>query len=275
MVPHCRRSEVHQLSDESADGIISGTRVQNKRWSLGKTLFIWSRYYSLASSIGTAFHRRHKARLNIAFRCFRLILELRLWAMYGSTKKVATFFCLLTAMEAVGYGVIFSKHPMGLTYADVRHGHLIAYGWTIGVSVDSILLGFTLYKTFQHSREGRMEGGLMQLLTRDQTLFFFPILGIFVTNQVIWLVNHTTINEVATGYAVGLSAVLAHRLMISVRVSYYSKTECSNISGMLPSIRFEHGHETTRTRLTNFEEQQVRTRRDIVEMDQFNDQQGV
>jgi hypothetical protein len=91
--------------------------------------------------------------------------------------------------------------------ADVRHGHLIAYGWTIGVSVDTILLSLTLYRALQHSKEGRMEGGLMQLLTRDQTLFFFPyaapplnripahdlpprILGIFVANQIIWLINH-------------------------------------------------------------------------------------
>jgi hypothetical protein len=68
--------------------------------------------------------------------------------------------------------------------------------------------------------------------------------------------------------------------MISVRVAYYSQGDRSSVSGMLPTIRFDHAEATslyTHTHLTeiNSGHDHAHTHHDIVEMDRFNDQQGV
>jgi hypothetical protein len=81
---------------------------------LGLDFFIWNTVGLCLQVIST-----HRKQVHLLLLCeanpAAVILELRLWAMYGSTRKFALFFCLLSSLEVLGYGIIFSRHPTDLT----------------------------------------------------------------------------------------------------------------------------------------------------------------
>ena len=81
---------------------------------------------------------------------------------------------------------------------------------------------------------------MIKALTKDSVKYFVAIFCIYAINQAIWLVNDVsclifvtllthylkisrqiTLNEVLTGFGFVISAIMANRLMINVRESYY------------------------------------------------------
>jgi len=223
-----------------------------KRWSFGKCLFLWSRYYSVIFNIGnaTVFLQGHPS-LDLCSRFFHwqntgaslqvvtthIILELRLYAMYGSSKRILMLFLLLTSCEVTVMGVVFGTPKPGLigtnnpknglflcADGDPVNAHWITYYWTAILIIESILLSLSLYKAYLHHKTGA-GGGLMKVLTRDSVLYFIFIFWIYLANQIIWLVNDLTLNEIGTGFSFCVSAILANRLMIAVRSNYYAALE--------------------------------------------------
>ncbi|THG97093.1 hypothetical protein EW026_g4845 [Hermanssonia centrifuga] len=48
------------------------------------------------------------------------------------------------------------------------------------------------------------------------------IFAIYLMNLILWTINIITLDELGTGYSFTVSAVLANRLLISVREKYYT-----------------------------------------------------
>lgn len=219
-----------------------------KRWSFGKALFLWSRYYSLGFNIVNAimFMNTHPS-LDFCTRFFRwqntgaalqiitthIILELRIYAMYNSQWWIFWLCCFLTASEATVYGVIFGLNRPGLVSTnnpslglyicadgDPPNAHWITWFWLTIICIESVLLCLSLYKGWVSYRAG-FGGGLMMALTRDSVLYFIVIFLIYVANMSLWFVNIVTLDEFGTGFSFTISAVLANRLLISVREKYY------------------------------------------------------
>ncbi|KAJ6563582.1 hypothetical protein DFH09DRAFT_1158446 [Mycena vulgaris] len=141
----------------------------------------------------------------------QIILSLRLYAMYGRSKKILAFLITLILTE-MGAMVVFLEVPKdGLVGtnnpatdlficadADPPHVHWIAYVPAITLITESILLGLAVFKASQHLR-------------------FWGSYVIHLGNLIIWMVNTLTVNELFTGYSFAIPAVLANRLLISVR----------------------------------------------------------
>jgi len=104
---------------------------------------------------------------------------------------------------------------------DPPHRHWVAFYWTSLLTIESILLSLSCYKAFLYYKRGT-GGDIMRLLTRDSLLYFIFIFGIYLGNQFIWLHNDITLNEVGTGFSFCISAILANRLMLTVRSSYFN-----------------------------------------------------
>ncbi|KLO14657.1 hypothetical protein SCHPADRAFT_300784 [Schizopora paradoxa] len=220
-----------------------------KRWSFGKCIFLWSRYYSLFFNIGNAFVflQEHPSRhfcdkffhwqntgAGLQVITTHIILELRLYAMYQSSRWILVLFVCMTMLEAAVMGVFVGFPIAGLqgtnrpspglhicADGDPPHRHWVAYYWTCLLTIESVLLSLSCYKAFIYYRRGT-GGNIMRALTRDSLLYYLFIFGIYLGNQIIWLHNDITLNELGTGFSFCISAILANRLMLSVRSMYFN-----------------------------------------------------
>ncbi|KAJ6606050.1 hypothetical protein DFH09DRAFT_1269147 [Mycena vulgaris] len=205
-----------------------------RRWTIAKCLFIWSRYYSLGFNIGNAagtkfFHWQNGGAI-LQYITTQIILSLRLYAMYGRSKKILAFLITLILSEIAAMVVFFEVPKDGLVGtnnpapdlficadADPPHIHWMAYVPVITLVTESILLGLAVFKASQQVRAGISGGRLLPQLTKESVFFFSAIFGVHLANLIIWMVNILTVNELFTGYSFAIPAVLANRLLISVR----------------------------------------------------------
>jgi len=238
-----------------------------KRWSFGKCLFLWSRYYSLFyNTVNAVFFMQPKPTLDLCTKFFHaqntstavqmvtthIILELRLYAMYGRSKKILALLFVLISCEATAMGVLFGVSKPGVigtnnpaegvficADADPMDGsHWIMYYWVSVLSIESCLLTLALYQAWRH-RHKTQGGGLMRALTRDSVLYFIMIFWIYLLNLSLWAKNVVTLDELGTSYSLVISVILANRLMISVRSTYY-QSEASIVQ--MPSIAFDNNN---------------------------------
>lgn len=244
-----------------------------QRWSLAKVLFLWSRYYSLAYNIANAviFMQPHPSK-ELCSKFFNwqdtgaalqvitshIILELRLYAMYGSTRKILYVFIFLTLGEALAMGLVFglpnpyliaTNEPFPGNFicadADPSNGtHWVVYYWAAILIIEGTLLCLALWKAWQH-RKAAHGSSLMQQLSKDSVLFFFSIFWIYCANLILWYENRITLDELGTAFSFVLSSILANRLLIAVRSDYYQRV-MSDIDTYLPSVRFKQRLSTYR-----------------------------
>jgi len=237
-----------------------------KRWSFGKCLFLWSRYYSLLyNAVNAIFFMQPNPSLDLCTTFFHaqntctavqmvtthVILELRLYAMYGRSKRILALLISLISCEATAMGVLFGIAKAGVigtnnpaegvficADSDPTDGsHWIMYYWVSVLTIESCLLSLALYQAWIH-RHRVHGGGLMRALTRDSVLYFIMIFWIYLVNLVLWAHNRITLDELGTSYSLVISVILANRLMIGVRSSYY-QNEAATITTM-QSIAFNN-----------------------------------
>jgi len=229
-----------------------------KRWSFGKCLFLWSRYYSLVYNIVNAvffmqpapslalcmgfFHAQNTSTA-VQMVTTHVILELRLYAMYGRSRKILALLLLLISCEATAMGVLFGMTRPGLIATNnpaegvficadgdpMDGSHWIMYYWVAVLSIESCLLSLALYQAWMHRKKAQ-GGGLMRALTRDSVIYFILIFWVYLANLVLWAKNKLTLDELGTSYSLVISVILANRLMIGVRSTYYqSEATLANV----------------------------------------------
>lgn len=179
------------------------------------------------------------------------ILELRLYAMYGSTLTIRCFLIGLILCESLAIGILFGvpnpklvgtnePYPSVFICADADPpdgSHWVVYYWATVLFVEGTLLVLALLKAWKHRRS--VQGSsLMQQLTKDSVKYFFFIFWIYLVNTVIWYYNNITINEVGTAPAFVIANILANRLLINVRGRYYRRQNLE-IETYLPSVKSE------------------------------------
>ncbi|KAJ7612114.1 hypothetical protein FB45DRAFT_843411 [Roridomyces roridus] len=251
-----------------------------KKWTLAKCLFLWSRYYSLGYNIANAvvfmqynasvavrtnfFHWQNGGAI-LQYITTQIILSLRIYAMYGRSKKVLAFLTFMVLAEIAAMVVLFEVPKAGLVGTnnpsldlficadgDPPHVHWEAYVPVITLITESILLSFAVNKALQQYMSGTPGGRILPKLTRESVFFFCAIVGVHVANLTIWMINtvgflvapsiispdifsfQLTVNELVTGFSFAIPAVLANRLLISVR-QHVGTTETTGTS-MLETV---------------------------------------
>ncbi|KAF5385795.1 hypothetical protein D9615_002623 [Tricholomella constricta] len=282
-----------------------------QRWSIAKCLFLWSRYYSVGFNIsnavifmqskpsfemyvvvsillsslmriivdfiGSTFFHWQNTGASLQVITTHIILELRLYAMYGSTRKILALFMCLTFGEALAMGLVFGlpsrtvgtnePFPGVLICADadpLDGTHWVVYYWAAILVIEGILLLLALYKAWQHRTSAR-GSTLMQQLTRDSVLYFFTIFWIYLANLILWYYNRITLDELGTAFSFVLSSIFANKLLISVRSNHYRGL--SDVDTYLPSVHF--------IKRSPGQSDISRTLNNTVELTTFNERTGV
>ncbi|KAJ7142134.1 hypothetical protein C8R43DRAFT_892158, partial [Mycena crocata] len=192
---------------------------------IGTNLFHWENGGAILQYVTTQGNGFLFSRINS--HCQPVILCLRLYAMYGRSRKVLAALVSLLISEVAALVIFFEIPKAGLIMficadADPPHVHWMAYVPVIMLTTESIFLGLALFKVLDHFPSGTYDGGrIIPRLTRQSVLFFFgvrdKIFIVHLANLVVWMINTLTVNELLTGYSFAIPAVLANRLLISVR----------------------------------------------------------
>ncbi|KAF9462498.1 hypothetical protein BDZ94DRAFT_1322506 [Collybia nuda] len=136
-----------------------------------------------------------------------LVKVLFLWSRYYST------------VYNIGNAVATNNPLSGLYIcadADPPDEHWIAYAPTAVLIIETIFLVLALNKAWEGYRDSA-RGKIIPRLTNESIFYFVPIFFIHLGNQIIWMVNKITINELVTGFSFAVPAILVNRLLISIR----------------------------------------------------------
>ncbi|GJE92391.1 hypothetical protein PsYK624_085450 [Phanerochaete sordida] len=250
-------------------------------WSVGKTLFLLNRYYTLftvifnnygaitcrapekldsqtirqyssatsslinasasfSACVPSAFRRcvswfRWQGVSGIiAFTLSELILQLRLYALYGLNKKVMALMGSVFVATLVTSTVI-----MGLALARIEVSTLtlfslsfcvplnlaqITYFYAFWIPVmlcESLLCGLVILKaaTGWKRKANLLDSGreIIAVLIRDSVIYFLVLFVVYLTNTIIFVGGDVIKTEAAVNYSVSMSCVMGSRLCLNVR----------------------------------------------------------
>ncbi|KAJ7611738.1 hypothetical protein FB45DRAFT_1119094 [Roridomyces roridus] len=187
----------------------------------------------------------------------QMILSLRLYAMYGRSKRILAFLVLLLAIELTGFIILLELPAPGLVATnnpstdlficadgDPPHGHWIAYVPVILLITEFIIFLLAVFKAWQQYRSEIPSGQILPKLMKESVWFFFAISLVHLGTVTTWMMNILTLDELWTGFSLSIPAVLANRLLISIR-EQADFTSDTVITTEQPTLEFHFSNTTT------------------------------
>lgn len=218
-------------------------------WSFGKLLFLLNRYYTLFAvvfnnyvlfsneltrELCVSWFRWQGVSGIIAFTLSELILQLRLYALYGLNKKVmalmGTVFAAAFVSSATIMGLALSRIEVTvLTLFDysfcaplnlAQITYFYAF-WIPIIICESLLCALVLARALNgwKRKSTLLAAGreLVAVLVRDSVVYFLVLFAVYLTNTVIFVGGDVIKTEAAVNYAVSMSCVMGSRLCLNVR----------------------------------------------------------
>ncbi|KAK0457031.1 uncharacterized protein EV420DRAFT_1551036 [Desarmillaria tabescens] len=187
--------------------------------NIGKIMFLWVRYYSIAlllfdtvqihvfsipgitsDNLCVAMDSIIRVVGAISLWSVEIIMQLRVYALFKCSKKVAVINGLLFAGSIAGFlwilvhnavrrrAVIADAIHLPLPGCPVVHSGIEWAQWVPATAFEGVLFGFALFKTLE-STAGRIQKkrsvSLYSLLLRDNILYFWAISCILVFNNLM------------------------------------------------------------------------------------------
>ncbi|KAJ7688884.1 hypothetical protein B0H17DRAFT_1067764 [Mycena rosella] len=221
-----------------------------QRLSFSKLMFFWIRYYSIALLLFDVIQIHVFARPGITSNnlcvamdtiirvvgavslwSVEIIMQLRVYAIYGCSKRIAAINLVLFAGSIVGFmwiliynhsrraAVIASSIHLPLPGCPSVHSGIEWSQWVPATAYEGILFGFALYKTFESTITSLRKDSslsLYTLLLRDNIVYFFAIAGLLVFNNLM-VVNLTHIPWFSYGPFHAAVGIMTSRMLISLR----------------------------------------------------------
>ncbi|KAJ7141638.1 hypothetical protein C8R46DRAFT_1135444 [Mycena filopes] len=254
-----------------------------QRLNFSKVMFFWIRYYSIALLLFDVVQIHVFARPGItnnnlcvamdtiirvvgavSLWSVEIIMQLRVYALYGCSKRIAAFNLTLFAASIIGFlwilvynhsrraSVIASMIHLGLPGCPSVHSGIEWAQWVPATIYEGILFGFALYKTFESTIVSLRKDGTLSiytLLLRDNILYFFGIAGLLVFNNLM-VVNLTHIPWFSYGPFHAAVGIMTARMMINLRkvtaqdvvLSLSSVSPLSSSSSGTATLNGAHGH---------------------------------
>ncbi|KAF8513376.1 hypothetical protein JB92DRAFT_2924073 [Gautieria morchelliformis] len=223
--------------------------VWKRRWSLGKILFIFNRYFGLLSLLsivmGAVFMRgMYKcpdATLDTSCHGFiwwnitsevitiataEIILILRIYAVYNCSRRLLlVMIALLVVAIACSSWLAISILSTGDGTPGCPIGTAPSHAfffWIPFLIFETFLMALMLFKGW---RVYRSEGGsrLLHLIIRDSLFYFWVIFMTLLANCIVW-VTPSLDPRIATGWAIAMPCAVGCRLLLNMRESFYKET---------------------------------------------------
>ncbi|KAJ7258416.1 hypothetical protein B0H12DRAFT_1182540 [Mycena haematopus] len=221
-----------------------------QRLSFGKFMFFWIRYYSIALLLFDVIQIHVFARPGItnnnlcvamdtiirvvgavSLWSVEIIMQLRIYALYTCSKRIAAFNIIIFAGSIAGFmwiliynhsrraSVIANVIHLGLPGCPSVHSGIEWAQWVPATAYEGILFGFALYKTFERTLSSFRKDGTVSLYTvllRDNILYFFSIAALLVFNNLM-VVSLTHIPWFSYGPFHAAVGIMTSRMLINLR----------------------------------------------------------
>ncbi|KAF7348789.1 UBA-e1-C domain-containing protein [Mycena venus] len=221
-----------------------------QRLSFSKFMFFWIRYYSIALLLFDVIQIHVFARPGITSNnlcvamdtiirvvgavslwSVEIIMQLRVYALYGCSKRIAAINLVLFVGSIIGFmwiliynhsrraSVIAGVIHLGLPGCPSVHSGIEWAQWVPATIYEGILFGFALFKTCESTISSLRKDGTLSLYTillRDNILYFFGIAALLVFNNLM-VVSLTHIPWFSYGPFHAAVGIMTARMLINLR----------------------------------------------------------
>ncbi|EGO22711.1 hypothetical protein SERLADRAFT_393218 [Serpula lacrymans var. lacrymans S7.9] len=224
--------------------------IWQKRWSLLKVLFIWTRYLgdlvlicdtcvfmlsSVPPQLCLTYVEFQSWASTIIIWTMQIIMQFRIYAMYQWSKKIICFVAACFIIEVAFMFAVKMVSARSGAYPDlspIDGVHPCIYkalpdflysSWVAMMSYESILFSFAVWMGIKHVKEMRalryLRGGsIFEVLIRDSSFYFMLTLS---TCAGMWLALPADMFEVPEGFSIAVTTIMGCRLVLNLREEYY------------------------------------------------------
>jgi len=226
----------------------SGSEVEliwSHRWSFGKALFIFTRYFALFAilfgvsvmfndSLTDKFCQEYLfweiASTFIASLSADIILLLRIYAVYERNSKILAVVVTLCAAESlcillIGFlrvpveGTLRSIGSTDCFATDIPHIYFLL--WVPALLFQTVLCTLMLYKAWRTYKDD-WKSPLLSLIIRDSILYFLTIFTVYLLNCLLYALT-PAIAGVARMWVLAIPCVLGAQLLLNMRERYFKE----------------------------------------------------
>ncbi|TRM57614.1 hypothetical protein BD626DRAFT_540395 [Schizophyllum amplum] len=202
-------------------------------WRMGKILFLLTRYFAFAGTALKLYEQlspgltAEKCRtlfnvegwmVIISIVIAELILTIRVWALWGRTRRTAMFLTtvavIVVVVSAVGF-VKFHGEQSYITIGDLSPtlgGCFPVYG------NDTVWIDFLMLVVYESVREGT--SSFFRIFFRDGVSYYFFTLSISVANVIVLFAASPDYANLLTSMQRGLHSILSARMLLNIREDY-------------------------------------------------------
>ncbi|KAF9555872.1 hypothetical protein CPC08DRAFT_111444 [Agrocybe pediades] len=167
------------------------------------------------------------------------ILQLRIYALYGRSRRVLTLMLTCYAIVVAYAGWTFFSNvedtkssvvhaPNGDTCSFPRFPPLLYTFWITMLGFEGILCALAIYRGFRTLKEGlpRELNGmtLIDLIVRDSIIIFVVLAATYVTCLIVFLKAPANLTVIPAGFSISLSVVLGCRMILNLREAAVIRT---------------------------------------------------
>ncbi|KAL1708920.1 hypothetical protein EV121DRAFT_267639 [Schizophyllum commune] len=214
--------------------------IWKSSWSLGKILFMFNRYFGLASVVVNLYGLFTPSLTDSLYVCnclnyfrWQVILLMRLYVLYLLNKKILIVmlvgFVISSGFAAAIMGLVMQRvTAVVVTLPGLKPmcvpGNVSAKFYTYWIpflGFESLLCALALYRGFQTYRMDNASYTssrlLIRILIRDSVMYYLAVFATYFTNMLMWAAAPPSLLELPIGFAVAVSCVLGNRMMFNIR----------------------------------------------------------
>ncbi|KAI0371713.1 hypothetical protein BV20DRAFT_1051330 [Pilatotrama ljubarskyi] len=259
--------------------------VWNTRWNLSRLLFLWVRLFGIVlltvnfgvtmtggHSVQVGYkscrHSSNRSNYDPTRRCefyfywegtagslmmwsVHVILQLRIYAMYRGSKRLAIFNIvffiaeIITILIVYNYGISIGTTlatPPGLTGCYGITTSFLFSIWLPALAFDMWLVVLALWKAVERSREGVVVNGqrldLLAVLIRDNVIYFMVIALGLLANTIMWFAAPDGLAAAAVPISHASMIISGSRLLLNLfEASHRSLNVTRTMTGMVTQDR--------------------------------------
>ncbi|TCD61725.1 hypothetical protein EIP91_008011 [Steccherinum ochraceum] len=243
-------------------------------WNFGKIMFIWVRYYTIAVTLFDVAQIHSFATFQpslttcvamdsvirvvgaLSLWAVEIVMQLRIYALYRGSKKIALVNGLLFAGSIAGflYILIFNAERRADVIRDAKmlpipgcpsiHTGIEFAQWIPATAFEGVLFGCALAKSLVSLTKSWRSSGvqfvaLYPLIVQDNLIYFFGVTCLLLFNNLM-VVNVTHIPWFSYGPFHAAVGIMTVRMLLHLQRAFHMQTQMSHMAATteptLPSI---------------------------------------
>ncbi|KAJ7769575.1 hypothetical protein DFH07DRAFT_281049 [Mycena maculata] len=243
--------------------------VWRKRWSVASILYLWNRYMTIITVVSGATFMFREIESNkvsctsfiiaeglvstLLVASFDLMLILRVWILYGKTRRMSFILFPMLLAEMMSMLVILLLPATYLSdfihlgrllpgcyfTTPVMRGPYFAFYALPPILVTFVMFILTVYKCSLTLRKDKAaEMPIVTLFLRDGIIWFLVVFGIDGAQMIIWATGRATLTQVLIIPSLVLYSLVSSRVLLNTKaLSRPSFEDGEESTSLLPAHR--------------------------------------